>query len=73
MDIRHYKQTTLQRRSKRRLVLHHLLKLKDYLRHIETNLTELDALYRDLLIHVTEFFRDEGAWIRLGSAFGNAG
>jgi two-component system CheB/CheR fusion protein len=62
VDFRHYKQTTLQRRIKRRMVLHHLLKLKDYLRYIDRNPTELDALYRDLLIHVTEFFRDEGAF-----------
>jgi len=62
VDFRHYKQTTLQRRIKRRMVLHHLLKLNDYLRFINRNPTELDALYRDLLIHVTEFFRDEGAF-----------
>ena len=62
VDFRHYKQTTLQRRIKRRMVLHHLLKLKDYLRHIDRNPTELDALYRDLLIHVTDFFRDEEAF-----------
>ena len=62
VDFRHYKQTTLQRRIKRRMVLHHLLKLKDYLRYIDGNPMELDALYRDLLIHVTEFFRDEGAF-----------
>jgi two-component system CheB/CheR fusion protein len=62
VDFRHYKQTTLQRRIKRRMVLHHLLRLKDYLRYIESSPTELDALYRDLLIHVTEFFRDEGAF-----------
>jgi two-component system CheB/CheR fusion protein len=62
VDFRHYKQSTLQRRIKRRMVLHHLLKLKDYLRHIDRNPNELDALYRDLLIHVTEFFRDEGAF-----------
>ncbi len=62
VDFRHYKQTTLQRRIKRRMVLHHFLKLKDYLRYIDGNPTELDALYRDLLIHVTEFFRDEGTF-----------
>ncbi len=62
VDFRHYKQTTLQRRIKRRMVLHHLLKLKDYLRFIDSNPNELDALYRDLLIHVTEFFRDAGAF-----------
>ena len=62
VDFRHYKQTTLQRRIKRRMVLHHLLTLKDYLRYIDGNPNELDALYRDLLIHVTEFFRDAGAF-----------
>jgi two-component system CheB/CheR fusion protein len=62
VDFRHYKQTTLQRRIKRRMVLHHLLKLKDYLRFIDANPIELDALYRDLLIHVTEFFRDAGTF-----------
>jgi len=62
VDFRHYKQSTLQRRIKRRMILHHLMKLRDYLRYIDGNPTELDALYRDLLIHVTEFFRDEGAF-----------
>jgi two-component system CheB/CheR fusion protein len=66
VDFRHYKQSTLQRRIKRRMLLHHLLKLKDYLRHIERNPTELNALYQDLLIHVTEFFRDQGAFDFLG-------
>jgi two-component system CheB/CheR fusion protein len=49
------------------MVLHHLLKLKDYLRHIDRYPNEIDALYRDLLIHVTEFFRDEGAFDTLRS------
>jgi two-component system CheB/CheR fusion protein len=62
VDFRQYKQTTLQRRIKRRMVLHHLLKLRDYLRYIDSNPNELDALYRDLLIHVTEFFRDAGTF-----------
>jgi two-component system CheB/CheR fusion protein len=62
VDFRHYKQPTLQRRIKRRMVLHNLLKLKDYLRYIDTNPMELGALYQDLLIHVTEFFRDEAAF-----------
>jgi two-component system, chemotaxis family, CheB/CheR fusion protein len=66
VDFRHYKQSTLQRRIKRRMLLHHVLKLKEYLRFIERNPTELDALYSDLLIHVTEFFRDPGAFDSLG-------
>lgn len=62
VDFRHYKQTTVQRRIKRRMDVHHVLKLKEYLRYVERDATELDALYRDLLIHVTGFFRDEGAF-----------
>ncbi len=62
VDFRHYKQSTLHRRIRRRLTLRQFRKLKDYLRFIRQNPGELDALYRDLLIHVTEFFRDEGAF-----------
>jgi two-component system CheB/CheR fusion protein len=62
VDFRHYKQTTVQRRIKRRMLLHHILKLKDYLRYIGRDPAELDALFKDLLIHVTEFFRDRGAF-----------
>ena len=62
VDFRHYKQSTLQRRIKRRMDLHHVSKLEEYLRHVERDATEIEALYRDLLIHVTGFFRDEGAF-----------
>jgi two-component system, chemotaxis family, CheB/CheR fusion protein len=57
-----YKQSTLQRRIKRRMVLHHLEELKDYVRYIRSNPTELDALYSEILIHVTGFFRDPEAF-----------
>ena len=62
VDFTQYKQSTLQRRIKRRMVLHHLDKLKDYLRYIHKTPGELDALYRDILIHVTGFFRDPEAF-----------
>ena len=62
VDFTHYKQTTLQRRIKRRMVLHKLEKLKDYVRYIKNNPTELDELYKDILIHVTGFFRDAEAF-----------
>ena len=62
VDFRHYKQSTIQRRIKRRMLLLCLPNLKDYLHHISAQPAELDVLYRDLLIHVTEFFRDEGAF-----------
>src|SRR5262249_46893553 len=51
-----------QRRIKRRMVLHRIEKLRDYLRYIKSTPTELDELYRDILIHVTGFFRDSSAF-----------
>ena len=62
VDFTHYKQTTLQRRIKRRMVLHKIEKLADYLAYIKEVPGELDELYRDLLIHVTSFFRDTQAF-----------
>jgi two-component system CheB/CheR fusion protein len=59
VDFMHYKQSMLQRRIKRRMVLHRLHRLKDYIRFIKSNHGEIDELYRDILIHVTGFFRDE--------------
>ncbi|HXZ79609.1 MAG TPA: chemotaxis protein CheB [Terriglobales bacterium] len=62
VDFAYYKQTTLQRRIKRRMVLHQLESLKQYVRYVRENPAELDELYREILIHVTGFFRDEGAF-----------
>ena len=62
VDFSLYKQSTLQRRIKRRMVLGHLDKIKDYLRYIRGNPAELDELYRDILIHVTGFFRDPASF-----------
>src|SRR5208283_4939763 len=60
-----YKHTTLQRRIKRRMVVHKIEKLKDYIRFIGKKPEELDELYRDLLIHVTGFFREPEAYVAL--------
>jgi two-component system CheB/CheR fusion protein len=62
VDFTHYKQTTLQRRIKRRMVLTQSDALKDYLHFVKRNPKELDELYKDVLIHVTGFFRDPGAF-----------
>ena len=58
VDFTNYKHTTIKRRIKRRMVLHKLQELKDYVTFLEDNRGELDALYQDILIHVTGFFRD---------------
>jgi len=65
VDFTNYKHTTLQRRIRRRMVVHKIEKLKDYIRFIGKKPEELDELYRDLLIHVTGFFREPEAFLAL--------
>jgi two-component system CheB/CheR fusion protein len=62
VDFTHYKQTTLQRRIERRMVLHKLEELKDYVRYVRNTPGEIEELYQDILIHVTGFFRDPDAF-----------
>lgn len=58
VDFRHYKRPTIERRLQRRMVLHKLTRLDPYVRHLQQHPGEVQALYQDLLIHVTRFFRD---------------
>jgi chemotaxis methyl-accepting protein methylase len=62
VDFTHYKHTTLQRRIQRRMILHKLETLKDYVRYVRNTPGEIEELYQDILIHVTGFFRDPGAF-----------
>ncbi len=58
VDFSQYKPTTLRRRILRRMVLNKIETVGAYLKRVETDPAEVEALYRDLLIHVTCFFRD---------------
>ena len=60
VDFSHYKKTTIHRRILRRMVLHRLKTLAEYASMLKENKTEVNALYQDLLISVTNFFRDPG-------------
>lgn len=62
IDFTHYKHTTLKRRIMRRMVLYRLEKLEDYVTYLQHNPAEVEALFQDLLIHVTSFFRDTDAF-----------
>ncbi|HYC47661.1 MAG TPA: chemotaxis protein CheB [Burkholderiales bacterium] len=62
VDFSQYKRNTLQRRIARRMVLHRLEGTKQYLNMLRTNPVEAEALYQDLLINVTSFFRNPGAF-----------
>jgi two-component system CheB/CheR fusion protein len=57
-DFTYYKQTTIRRRILRRIALTKTVELSAYLKYLRQDKQELDVLYMDLLIPVTEFFRD---------------
>ncbi|HSU68766.1 MAG TPA: chemotaxis protein CheB, partial [Tepidisphaeraceae bacterium] len=58
VDFTHYKQPTLRRRLQRRMLLHKIATVDQYLQYLQNNPGELSALYQDILIHVTRFFRE---------------
>ncbi len=57
-DLMHYKQSTIERRIERRMTMHRLDRLDDYVELVLGSPDELRALYDDMLITVTSFFRD---------------
>jgi len=67
VDFTNYKQTTLKRRIQRRMVLYRLEKLESYAQYLQNSPSEVTALYEDLLIHVTSFFRDPESFVVLKS------
>jgi two-component system CheB/CheR fusion protein len=62
IDFSHYKASTVVRRIERRLQLTQSASLPEYVEKLSNDAEELDTLFRDLLIGVTRFFRDEGAF-----------
>jgi two-component system CheB/CheR fusion protein len=62
VDFSNYKRNTLYRRVTRRAVLHKMEGLGDYVRFLQSNPTEVEALYQDILISVTSFFRNPEAF-----------
>jgi two-component system, chemotaxis family, CheB/CheR fusion protein len=58
VDFSLYKSTTIQRRINRRIVLTRHKTLTDYAGFLQGDPKELDALYSDVLISVTSFFRN---------------
>jgi two-component system CheB/CheR fusion protein len=69
VDFSTYKQTTLHRRIQRRMALHRMDKLSQYGRFLRDNKKEIKALFDDLLINVTRFFRDEPMFRALQKRF----
>lgn len=62
VDFIYYKQNTIRRRIARRMTMKKITKQEDYLNLLRTDQVELHALFQDLLIPVTSFFRDAHAF-----------
>ncbi|HUG91844.1 MAG TPA: chemotaxis protein CheB, partial [Planctomycetaceae bacterium] len=65
-DFRSFKEKMVIRRTRRRMCLYHIDDYGVYLKYVREHPREIDALARDLLISVTDFFRDPDAWQALG-------
>jgi two-component system CheB/CheR fusion protein len=65
-DFSQYKPSTIARRIERRMAVHQIEQLEGYVRFLQQTPTEVEALFHDLLIGVTSFFRDPWAFAALG-------
>lgn len=61
-DFSLYKESTINRRIARRMNVHQIDKVSDYLKYIQKKPEEVNILFRELLINVTSFFRDPDAF-----------
>lgn len=64
-DFSLYKKNTLFRRIERRMNVHQIEKISHYVRYLQENPKELDILFKELLIGVTNFFRDDAVWEKM--------
>jgi two-component system CheB/CheR fusion protein len=65
IDFTYYKQSTVTRRIERRMTINQVSSLQEYIAFLQHHPAEASALYRELLIGVTSFFRDPEAWDKL--------
>ncbi len=69
IDFTYYKPSTVVRRIERRMTVNHINTLRDYTRFMEGYPQEVTTLYRELLIGVTNFFRDPEAFNLLSEKY----
>ena len=62
VDFSHYKMNTIKRRMLRRMLILKIKTVEDYIVLMEHKADEIDLLYQDLLINVTDFYRDADAF-----------
>ncbi len=64
-DFSYYKQNTILRRIERRMTVHQIAQLSDYVRFLQEDPIEVNTLFKEMLIGVTNFFRDPEAFAAL--------
>ncbi|MHC4885979.1 MAG: chemotaxis protein CheB, partial [Planctomycetota bacterium] len=64
-DFSLYKMSTISRRVERRMGIHQIKEIDGYVRYLGDNVQEVNLLFKELLIGVTNFFRDPPAWDHL--------
>ncbi len=69
VDFTFYKPSTMVRRIERRMTLNQMHELRDYVKFMESYSGEVTALYRELLIGVTSFFRDREVFEELETLY----
>ncbi len=65
LDFTYYKPSTVSRRIERRMSINQVASLQEYVAFLQHHPAEANALYKELLIGVTSFFRDPEVWERL--------
>ncbi len=61
-DFSAYKKSTVYRRIQRRMAIHQLREVEEYVHFVRANPVEAELLFKELLIGVTSFFRDGPVW-----------
>lgn len=61
-DFSNYKLTTIRRRIERRMAVHQIDSIDHYVNYLQQRPAEIETLYKDMLITVTNFFRDKDAY-----------
>jgi two-component system CheB/CheR fusion protein len=64
-DFSLYKKSTVRRRIERRMNVHQINNINQYVRYLQENSHEIDLLFKELLIGVTSFFREQDAFVVL--------
>ncbi len=64
-DFSQYKESSIRRRIERLMAVNQIEKIEDYVRFLQNNAIGVEALFRDMLIGVTSFFRDAEVFAQL--------